>query len=464
MSETAEDWEENPRGMLTVYQRQPYKMGESIADLIDNSYDANAKKIDVKIDIDPETNELYIRILDDGDGIPDKSWKDIMTLGASKKRPESELGIYGVGMKLSSLSQADEVTIASVNNAKFGLRRISADYIKTTNKKKLLRTSTGSAAYQEGYEEMVSNGWSTMVLLEKIHSERQFRSLGTKRTVSLNKEIKRIRIHLGLIFERVMKSKLRGHVKIVFNEKELVPLDPFFEWDNDPRFGSILLPKIPINFEIKGDIVPVLIIPSIIPHRNRTKDLTRRKLVESGYNKANKMQGLYIYRNERLIQYGGWNGLFGDTDEEHNKLGKIAIHVPPGYEGDFGLSPTKNQLYLPTDFLNMVKKKMEEPRQWGQIKNSSKLSFSEAFKHRYNNEGKGAAKAKTKSKSSKTKQSSTKEEGLFDPSKRPRKKEMKPKRGVVRSIEKEGSNTIVSIDNSVKESEDLIRMIRRWQE
>ena len=44
-----EDWDQDPRGILKVYQQQSYKLGESVADLIDNSYDANAKKIEVKI-------------------------------------------------------------------------------------------------------------------------------------------------------------------------------------------------------------------------------------------------------------------------------------------------------------------------------------------------------------------------------------------------------------------------------
>ena len=26
------------------------------------------------------------------------------------------------------------------------------------------------------------------------------------------------------------------------------------------------------------------------------------------------MQGLYIYRNDRLIQYGNWQGMFGDVN------------------------------------------------------------------------------------------------------------------------------------------------------
>ena len=63
----------------------------------------------------------------------------------------------------------------------------------------------------------------------------------------------------------------------------------------------------------------------IIPHTNNFDDSRRCKAVNRGYKKANDMQGLYLYRNSRLIQYGGWHNMYGDTTEEHNKLGKILI-------------------------------------------------------------------------------------------------------------------------------------------
>ena len=113
-STEVEEWKNNPAGMLEVYQRQPYKMGHSIADLVDNSYDAGAKRVEVDIDRDPDTDEMFIRVFDDGKGIPENKWKDAMMLGLQRTRKKSDLGVYGVGLKLSSLSQANEVTVLSL--------------------------------------------------------------------------------------------------------------------------------------------------------------------------------------------------------------------------------------------------------------------------------------------------------------------------------------------------------------
>ena len=119
----SEEWFSDPIGMLRVHQAQPYKLGQCIADLVDNSYDAQATKIDVSLETN-SNDEMYLRIFDNGKGIPEEKWRDAMTLGLQRERNNEDLGVYGVGMKLSSLSQANEVTVASVNNEKYGLFRL----------------------------------------------------------------------------------------------------------------------------------------------------------------------------------------------------------------------------------------------------------------------------------------------------------------------------------------------------
>ena len=46
---TTSNWDTDPAGMMAYYQAMSYTLGQSIADLVDNSYDADAKRIDIKI-------------------------------------------------------------------------------------------------------------------------------------------------------------------------------------------------------------------------------------------------------------------------------------------------------------------------------------------------------------------------------------------------------------------------------
>lgn len=452
-----EKWETDPIGMMDFYQGQQYELGQSIADLIDNSYDAGAKRIDVQIDRDSETNGMYIRILDDGKGIPEKEWKKAMMLGLQRKRKSTDLGVFGVGLKLSSLSQAHDVTVASVHKGKFGLRRISAHHIRNTGLNQLLLEGSGSAAFQETYGMLTRGGWSTFVLLEDIHSEWRFTSIDLQGDAALQREIGKIRVHLGLTFQKILTSSSRGDTKLVFQGREIKPIDPTMGWEKSPKFGTIIEPTVPLSFKDKTETT-AMVTPVIVPHRKQRKQPKRCSFVESGYKKANAMQGLYIYRNDRLIQYGGWSSLYGIANEEHNKLGKVLIDIPAGTEAIFGLDPTKTAMKLPLEFLRKLRSYLDTKKQWGQIQNGKKISFSKAFDHRYRNE---APSKKKKAGATTKKGGGSDDSKAFDPDKRTRTKQQKPK-PVVRSITKDGSDTVVVIDTGADGSKELIREIRRW--
>ena len=64
-----------------------------------------------------------------------------------------------------------------------------------------------------------------------------------------------------------------------------------------------------------------------------------------GPNRWNRQQGLYVYRRDRLIQSGGWNRL--RTLDEHAKLARIAIDIPPGADPAFRINVSKMTVGLP---------------------------------------------------------------------------------------------------------------------
>ena len=450
----SEEWFSDPIGMLRVHQAQPYKLGQCIADLVDNSYDAHATKIDILLETN-SNDEMYLRIFDNGKGIPEEKWREVMTLGLQRERNNEDLGVYGVGMKLSSLSQANEVTVASVNNEKYGLRRISAKHIIDTERSEILTTSTNSKVAKDAYNDMITEDWSTMVLLEDMKAAQgRIVSMDSNSSVSLNKEIKRIEAHLGLTFERVLNSKHLGHVELSFNGRLVKPINPFMEWEDDPRYGTVTNPLKPISFEHAKGRVTARVKGYIIPHTKQFGDTSRCKKVNQGYWKANHMQGFYIYRNDRLIQYGNWSQMLGTMDE-HNKLSKVAIEIPSGSEAIFGLSPTKIEIQMPVEFLRRVRDFLTEPRQWGQINRGKKISFFEASDHRYRKEG-SSKPAKKKKKEAPTTE--------FNPDSKPKnKKTVKPNPSVVKSYHDDGKFTTVIIDNKADKASELLEQIRRWK-
>ena len=82
-----------------------YSVEAAIADLIDNSIVAHATQVD--IDFFP-IGEAYISIFDNGDGMDKETLINAMKYGSRNSlevRDENDLGRYGLGLKMASMSQ-----------------------------------------------------------------------------------------------------------------------------------------------------------------------------------------------------------------------------------------------------------------------------------------------------------------------------------------------------------------------
>ena len=114
-----------------------------------------------------------------------------MSLGVEQDRKETDLGVFGIGMKLSSLAQANQVTVLSIKDGKKSVRRIDATWIKENNENRIFKHhQAGSQVYETSYDKMVEEGWSTMVLLEDVHGERRFVTYDREREDALLDEMR----------------------------------------------------------------------------------------------------------------------------------------------------------------------------------------------------------------------------------------------------------------------------------
>lgn len=459
--QAVEDWQSDPCGMMVMYQSQQYLMGQSIADLIDNCYDGGAKNI--KVVFGMSGGEVNVRVYDDGKGIPEEKMASAMKLGVQRERSLTDLGVFGIGMKLSSLAQADEVTVMSRNKGNLAIRRISADHIKSTNRNELLKRGTDSDAFLTARKELLqSDKWETMVLLEGVHGIKNIRKLGEDLGTSLTREVERIRVHLGITYHRVMTEGKLKDVSLTLQGREITPIDPRMPWEDSPKWGLVSMSDY-VGVEIEGVHVTVPVDFCILPHRKRWKKKMRCEMVHRGYKKANDMQGLYLYRNRRLIQYGGWQGLFGEALEEHHKLGAIHIDIPAKHGNWFGLNPTKTNMELPMEFRELLREKCEELRSWGQIQKGKQKSFGQAFDYRYRNEGKKSPSTRPKPRSTPPRTG-----GISDPpptrrpapQRRTKKYGPKPQAGVVKDIK---AGRVVTLDVYKVGYKKLLEYLKKWQ-
>jgi hypothetical protein len=117
----------------------------------------------------------------------------------------------------------------------------------------------------------------------------------------------------------------------------VAPLNPFYY----PSSGESDYPK---TFKTSLTQLGDLILEAHIWPPN--SELPQYKLG----NKAAARQGFYFYRNRRLIQAGGWNGIVQHETDQHNSLARVKVDLPPELDAAFGLNVQKSAVIVPPGF------------------------------------------------------------------------------------------------------------------
>ena len=166
----AVNWNWNPARIIDQMIAMPYTFAQAVSDVIDNSIDAGAQNIDIYQNMEEKTRKRYVIIQDDAKGMTEKELHEQIGLGASREYKEHELGKFGSGLKLSSLSQAREVSVFSKTNKNkdIAYRRISANHVSKTKKMELLTNKLSSAGHAEALERLNLSDSGTIVLWEEM--------------------------------------------------------------------------------------------------------------------------------------------------------------------------------------------------------------------------------------------------------------------------------------------------------
>jgi hypothetical protein len=152
----------------------------------------------------------------------------------------------------------------------------------------------------------------------------------------------RLQNHLRLAFHRFLSGaawKIRISID-VFDAKSRKAGVPYLVEALDPfGYKQTGRPGFPKTFKAKADGQPKLeLVAHIWPPNS---DLHEYKLPGG----ANARQGFYFYRNNRLIQAGGWNGL--RETEPHSSLARVAIDLDPELDLQMSLDVKKSEIHLP---------------------------------------------------------------------------------------------------------------------
>ena len=393
MKEATSEWGADRAGTIGILESFPYSLPEAIADIVDNSLDAGAKT--VLVEVAHHHGEQYVVIKDDGKGIAESEFIDVMSIGKRREYSEEDLGAFGVGLKSAGLTHAKNITLFSKQKgSKMKVRRISVPWMEETGRwKEMLHSDTNSPVVEKISEKgYLPDDQGTTVLLENLHRFDSMKDGEQSDAVTIMNILSQIENHLRMTYHRFLENQDHPrYFSLILPasgaNSTLDPLNPTEPHEDDKKYGT-LTQKADVEIEYEGSkfVVPVSLI--IVPHSKRCKDKKFRKhLSETVDGGVAELEGIYIYRNDRLVAFARWFGL-GVTKTAVGTLRRITIDVEQKLDSYFGLTPSKTNYRLPLNFRNNLKRKLAEKRRWNDS-DKDKKTFTDKAQHRYRTEGSG---------------------------------------------------------------------------
>lgn len=312
---------------------------------MDNSIDAGAENVLIRfIRRGPRLASLCV--VDNGRGMNEEELEQAMALGKRRDYELGDLGHFGLGLKAASLGQAKSLTVISkcLTSSANGRRWLTenardefeCDVVGQNFAAELLDRSWGSFPMRTG----------TLVLWDKVTTFP--RSQDTNTTDAFIEEtVPILRNHLGLVFHRLLDSS-RVAIEIDVEDVErgrtgppqsITPIDPF----GYLRSGRSDYPKI-LPVELGSQCVDLHC--HIWTPRSQLPGFRVPRLGK------HQGQGFYFYRNNRLLQAGGWNGIF--QPESQYQLARIAIYTEHSSSGHFNMNPEKTQIRPSDEFVKVI--------------------------------------------------------------------------------------------------------------
>lgn len=279
--------------LLSSLRSVGYRPETAVADIVDNCITAGASK--VKIHFTWSGTNSRIVVADNGTGMEQQNLIHSMKIGSSSPldiRTKNDLGRFGMGMKTAAFSMGKSLTVVSKTNDQCANACWDLTFIEKDASglwKLLVSEKTKFVASLDEWE----HGTAIVIeSLDRIVPESNPESSKAKK--NFYSLIDTISKHLGLIFHRFIEE---SSLQISINETPVVAWNPFCLKNNATQeLGE------EVYCEHGNEVV---IQPYVLPHKTKFKSEVDIQDADGPYG-ATAHQGIYVYRNRRLLVYGTW--------------------------------------------------------------------------------------------------------------------------------------------------------------
>ncbi|MCD9153324.1 ATP-binding protein [Aeromicrobium duanguangcaii] len=305
----------------------------AVADLVDNSIDAGATNILIRFRMEG-ARPVGLQVIDNASGMDSKSIDDAMTYAKKREYQGRDLGHFGIGLKAASLSQANTLIVWSKRYGSPPVgRRLRKETIDTGPVVEEFSSSDAAERLAGSKVDFVMDTgtiveWESVQTFLTSSNDEEQRAWTSRTTQELV-------THLGLVLHRILQ---RGDLTITVQT-----FDVWLDFAGPPRQVTAIDP-----FDYRGvgrtgypKDLPVIVGDAdstarlhVWPHWDRGSGFTQ------GGRSASESQGLYVYRNDRLLQSGGWNSLA--TPSTDLAFARVAFDLTTEMENHVTINPEKS--------------------------------------------------------------------------------------------------------------------------
>lgn len=310
-----------------------YSFESALADIIDNSIGKGAKEIFVNF---RSIGEQYLVIIDDACGMDENELEIAMRYGSQSSlevRDENDLGRFGLGLKMASLSQCRKLTVITKKNKKISAAKWDLDYIIYRKNWALIKFEDEEIEKLLYIDQLKNKQSGTIVIWQDFDRL----AIGTTNMRKVfDEKIEIARSHVGLVFHRFMGDEnFSKRIKIFFNNAKIDAIDPFL------INNAATQPLIEQTIRIENSDIKVK--PYILPYISKMSPKDKQQIGD--INDLRQNQGFYVYRNKRLIIWGTWFRLI--KQYELNKLARVRVDIPNTLDSIWEIDVKKSTASLP---------------------------------------------------------------------------------------------------------------------
>ncbi len=340
----------DPERMIEGLRDTGYKFNTALADIIDNSIAANAELVDVTVSMDFRGN-IIVSVADDGIGMNRDELINAMQYGSDRRGSAASLGKFGLGLKTASTAFCRRLSV--ISRASGDEQPIEATWdlthVARENKWELLLSDTPNPDGLAHLEDMAPEASGTVVVWSNIDRlmKRDYQEPGGPHAQrAIDRLIKDLRDHIGLTYQRFLDTddKRAGNVVISVNGEAVEAWDPFCIGVSD----LVAAQTVPIEID-GGRESEFSVSAYILPRKEEFPDEETEKKAKL----SNERQGIYIYRENRLIHNADWLGMY--SKEPHGTLLRIEFSFDHKLDEAFRVDIMKSEINLKQELWSWLK-------------------------------------------------------------------------------------------------------------